>query len=86
MAHRQHGQVRRLSDQSVEKSMVSGSETLKSAATSEAVSGAYGARVFYDCSQRARQDLGVCNYRFADRSRSERNRQLCGHDPGPDSP
>jgi hypothetical protein len=51
-----------------------------------AVSGAFGARVFHDCAQRAREDFGVCNYRFADRSRSERNRQLCGHDPDQDSP
>jgi hypothetical protein len=29
---------------------------------------------------------GVCNYRFADMSRSEHHRQLCGHDPGQDSP
>jgi hypothetical protein len=86
VAHRRHGQVRCLSDQTVEESMVSGSETLQSAATSEAVASAFGARVFHDCSQRARKDFGVCNYRFADRSRSERDRQLCGHDPSPDSP
>jgi hypothetical protein len=66
--------------------MVSGSEALQPAATSEAVSGAFGARVFHDCSQRAREDLGVCNYRFADRSRRERHRQLSGHDPSQNSP
>jgi hypothetical protein len=84
--HRRHGQVRSLSDQTVEESMVSALETLQSAAASEAVSSAFGARVFHDCSKRASKDLGVCNYRFADRSRSERDRQLCGHDPSPDSP
>jgi hypothetical protein len=77
--------VQCLSDQTVEESMVSGSETLQAAATSEAVSGAFGARIFHDFPQRAREDLGICNSRFADRSRGERDRQLCGHDPGQDS-
>jgi hypothetical protein len=60
--------------------------TRQPAAAGGAVSGALGTRVLLDRAQRARCDLGVGHYRFVDRSRSERARQLYGRDPGQNPP